>query len=292
MNELIIYLFMLQYMNKYVLLCIISIIIIVAYIYINSSNTEENIPNKDKDPIIMDKCEMNSCKKEVESVNIEQIDEQNDEQIDDINDIFISEKPDFAVSETTKHIIDNSFKNIMNTIYRKIMLLIYMFHMNRDFEFKFEIDIQKDSEITNNFLDLLRAYNGSTIYKFDKKYSILYMGDYLNNNGTTNLNANRIQQQLEDPDLPSFIPARSISMVGIRNNNNIYIGSFFILNFNDIDDKQFIFDNVLLPFGKFYIEDEAERIILTYYLNILSADQIRKPKIKSIYEVTEGSLLS
>ena len=79
-------------------------------------------------------------------------------------------------------------------------------------------------------------------------------------------------------------------MVGIKNKENMFVGSNFILNLSDIEDKQFINDNALLPFGKFNISDDADKMITTYFLN--SADQIRKPRIKVIYELDRGSLLA
>ena len=175
-------------MNKYLVLCTVSIILVFVIIYMMDQNKEGEqlvlltkqdhmIPplfRAETDSIhrtIANNC-IKPCSDEFDlnsshvNININQIkgnahEESDDitlniDDIDEIDDIFVSEKQqDLAMSETTNNMIENSFKNIMDKIYKKVVLMLNIHHLNKDFEFKFEIDVQKDIELTNNFLQLL-----------------------------------------------------------------------------------------------------------------------------------------
>jgi hypothetical protein len=208
-----------------------------------------------------------------------------------LDDILYSEKEDDfqGMSETTNRLIDRSYNSILGKVYRKIILIIYLNHMSKDFEIKCDMDIYKDSIISDNFIELFRSYHGCRVYDYNKQFDILFTGDYLNNTGITNLNMNRTQLKIPEAEVASYIPARSISMVGVRRDNAIYIGSNFALNFNDIDDTSVLSNIILIPFGKFTVDDDKERVLTTYLLN--TTDQINKPRIKAIYEANNGSLL-
>lgn len=258
-------------MNKFLIFGIIFLIIIIVY-FIRPNNSPD-LTNSTND--ILQK----------QSDIIQTIDDDNIF-IDETN---ISETNDMAISETTNQLINNSYKNILDQVYKKIILILHFYYLNKDYEFKIELSIYKNEIMTNIFTELLRSYNGCLIYDYNKKYNILYTGDYLNNTGVTNLNINRTIT-LIDSYIPSFIPAKSICMIGIKKNNKIFIGSNFALNFEDINDNLYINEKVLIPFGRFEIDDEVGKIISTYYLN--TTNEIRKPKIKVIYEINEQSLLS
>jgi hypothetical protein len=199
-------------------------------------------------------------------------------------------------SETTSNLISTFYDKLTNDIYKKVSLVINMH--DRDIPIDITLFNIGDSDnnlsydkLTNNFIELFRYYVGSTIFKFDPSNGLIFMGDYLNNNGTANYNAGRNMIQINNADsiITNFIPALSISMVTTSKNSeddNIYIGSQFCINIDDVNNASKKYK--LIPFGKCTIDSNYIQYISHYYEKIASNNSMR-PSIKSITLINDNN---
>jgi len=180
-------------------------------------------------------------------------------------------------SETTNKLISDSYNELITDIYKRALLVLNI--NNKDIP----IDItlyDKNDGLTQNYVELFKYYIGSTVFKFNKTQNILYMGDYLNNNGTANYTASRTMININDIDVKksNFIPAFSISMVCTNHNNNTYIGSQFIINLSDINTNTSMF----IPFGTCSINQSDINHIINYYNKPSNV----KPYIKNMSDLS------
>lgn len=193
------------------------------------------------------------------------------EKIKNINDIFYSDTQNLF-SETTNKLIGKSYDELLNTMYRTV---IFSFNFigtnNKEYDVPICLTLFKDNVLTDNYIELLKYYGSCSVFKFDENFGCLFTGDYLNNNGSTNLNANRTILQISEQTLPKFIPANSISMIGIKKNstetNDLFIGSIFVMNLFDITEQSYIQKYNLLPFGKFNISNDnfSDRLLIDFF---------------------------
>ena len=155
-------------------------------------------------------------------------------------------------------------------------------HMGSNNIIDFDIKLIKDTELSNNFIQNIRNYTNSSIFNFDDSCGALFLGDYLNNNGTANYTVNHSLLEVKHK-LSNFIPANSISMIGIKQENGLFIGSQFIINFFNITDKNFINKYNIIPFGTFSIENDESKIY-SFIQNYFNKNKNIKPKIVFINE--------
>lgn len=190
----------------------------------------------------------------------------------EIEDIFYSDMQNLF-SETTNQLINASYDDLINNIYTDINMTLSYMENEKEYYIQTKIMIEKNNIVSENFIELLRYYGGCTVFKFNKMFGSMFMGDYLNNNSTTNLNANRttldVSEVYNGLNPLTFIPAMTISMLGIRKNNTneIHIGSIFVINLVDITDKKFINTFTLIPFGKIKLLNVTDKVIHSFFAN-------------------------
>jgi len=288
-------------MKKYIF---IFIILLFIYFYFFSSDTIYNLFNittkKNNDAklisnsqsVVETPFELKITPNEKISTDIDV-----DINIDDIifNNDDASNLPEdesVIMTENTNNLISNSYDELVNEIYKKVSLVINIHNKDIPIDILlFNTNNSSDdsnvssNKLTNNFIELFKYYVGSTIFKFDNVNDILFMGDYLNNNGSANFNASRNTILVNDPSViySKFIPALSISMVGTNKHqnesNDVFIGCQFSINLKDITSST---KHKLIPFGKCIIEPQNIDYILQYYEKIASNNNYISPFIKSI----------
>jgi len=229
----------------------------------NNISVKEIISN---DPLDIFENQINNSKSDIESSQIE------------INSYNQSEN---QFSDTTNRLISESYNDLITDIYKKALLLLSI--NNKDIPIELTL-YDKNDKLTQNFVDLFKYYIGSSVFKFDSTNNVLYMGDYLNNNGTANYNASRNMIDVNTLDIKAsnFIPAYSVSMICTTNNNNKYIGSQFIINLSDIHTNASTF----LPIGKCNINQSDINFIINSYNNNRKTTNNNKSFIKNISDLS------
>ena len=226
-------------MSRFILVISIICLLYVLFIYLNN-NQQNNVNIKKTHQITM--IPSNDISTNSATIDISK----------NINDIFCSEE--LAFSENTNQLIISSYNELLTNVYKNIIMKINFNRTGTNNIINFNLKLLKDTELSNNFIQNIRNYNGSSIFKFDDSCGALFLGDYFNNNGTANYTVNHSLLEVKN-NIPSFIPSNSISMVGVKQNENLYIGSQFVINFFNITDKQFINKYNLIPFGNFSTDD-------------------------------------
>ena len=279
-------------MNKLLILCILTVMLYFFFFYFPDnffySNNDNNNNNKNNNNQSILKIEDDSEKKEIQHNKLSNkritSTEESVVSVDLTKGVFYSEENLF--SETTNDLISNSYLELLNNVYKKLSLIMVFNLMGKQHNIIFNLELYKDDKMTNEFMLMLKSYFGNKVFNYEKEYGILFTGDYLNNNGSSNYNNNRSLTYV-DSTLPSFIPANSICMVGIKDNNGLNIGSQFALNLYDITDQLIINKHKLLPFGKFTIDQKNEQLIIKYYNNKLNGNLL--PNISYIIDVNNNN---
>ncbi len=271
-------------MNKLLILCILTVMLYFFFFYFpdNFFNNNNSINNQSIIKIKDDSEEKKIQHNKLSNKRITSIDD-SVVSVDLTKGVFYSEENLF--SETTNDLISNSYLELLNNVYKKLNLIMIFNLMGKQYDIVFNLELYKDDKITNEFMLMLKNYFGNKVFNYEKEYGILFTGDYLNNNGTSNYNYNRSLTPI-DSSLPTFIPANSICMVGIKDDNGLNIGSQFALNLYDISDQLIINKYKLLPFGKFTIDPKNEQLIIKYYNNKLNANLL--PNISYIIDVNNN----
>jgi hypothetical protein len=294
---------------KYFIL--IPILLIVLYFIWDSFNVKNNIDqNKNQYNIsqnIINQDNITKCIKTIPNNNLSTVN------IDDVKNILYSEDvvnnilhtEENLYSETTNKLIESSYNNLLTDVYKIINMDISLTHMGSNKPIRIILKLLKDSILTSNFIGLIRNYIGSSVFAYNLSNRIMFMGDCYNNNGTANYNANHSLTEIKHNKV-SFIPAYTLCMIGEIQNNNVYVGSQFIMTFQDINnntnlivnekDKKndffqkaikksnssLLMDNFyLIPMCTFHIENTNEKLIDTFFNNGVN---VSKPRILMINE--------
>ena len=301
---------------------IISVILIALYFIWDSYNSKKQLllPQNNTEP----------AKENIQKLQIDKYIKTNNDNnnlltnsatinMDDVKNILYSEDTngdilngilqqteDNTYSETTSKLINSSYNDMLMDVYKNLMIDISFVHMGTNKTVKFVLNMLKESELTTNFIGLIRNYMGSSVFAYSLTNKIMFLGDCYNNNGTANYNANHALTKVKYNKV-SYIPAYTICMIGEIQNGEVYVGSQFIMTFQNInnntkfivnekDKKNEYFQKVtnkhtntnilldmicLIPMCTFSIENNDEKLIETFYNNSVNTT---KPRIIMINE--------
>ena len=155
---------------------------------------------------------------------------------DDILNGILQQTEDNTYSETTNKLINSSYNDMLMDVYKNLMVDISFVHMGTNKTVKFVLNMLKESELTTNFIGLIRNYIGSCVFAYSLTNKIMFLGDCYNNNGTANYNANHALTKVKYNKV-SYIPAYTICMIGEIQNGEVYVGSQFIMTFQNINNN-------------------------------------------------------